>query len=149
MIIYIHFKTKISKIRHVPKVRRFIPNTPKLYLYISSRSTFLIGCLGYAVAQLWFAYSTTELMVILARMFAGLFTGGIYVSFLTYIVNVANPEDQAKYLTYNATIQSVGSAFGYMIGAMFADLNVAEEMQVFITSMKMGDAKSEAEPPAA
>lgn len=27
---------------------------------------------------------------------------------------------------------------GYMIGAMFADLNVAEEMQVFIASMKMG-----------
>ena len=62
----------------------------KINVYISSRSTFLIGCLGYAVAQLWFAYSTTELMVILARMFAGLFTGGIYVSFLTYIVNVGD-----------------------------------------------------------
>ena len=96
----------------------------KINVYISSRSTFLIGCLGYAVAQLWFAYSTTELMVILARMFAGLFTGGIYVSFLTYIVNVANPEDQAKYLTYNATIQSVGSAFGYMIGGFLGEYSV-------------------------
>ena len=96
----------------------------KINVYISSRSTFLIGCLGYAVAQLWFAYSTTELMVILARMFAGLFTGGIYVSFLTYIVNVAKPEDQAKYLTYNATIQSVGSAFGYMIGGFLGELSV-------------------------
>lgn len=96
----------------------------KINVYISSRRTFLIGCLGYAVAQLWFAYSTTELMVILARMFAGLFTGGIYVSFLTYIVNVANPEDQAKYLTYNATIQSVGSAFGYMIGGFLGEYSV-------------------------
>ncbi|MBE5971025.1 MAG: MFS transporter [Lachnoclostridium sp.] len=96
----------------------------KINVYISSRSTFLIGCLGYAVAQLWFAFSTTELMVILARMFAGLFTGGIYVSFLTYIVNVANPEDQAKYLTYNATIQSVGSAFGYMIGGFLGEFSV-------------------------
>ena len=96
----------------------------KINVYISSRSTFLIGCLDYAVAQLWFAYSTTELMVILARMFAGLFTGGIYVSFLTYIVNVAKPEDQAKYLTYNATIQSVGSAFGYMIGGFLGELSV-------------------------
>ena len=96
----------------------------KINVYISSRSTFLIGCFGYAVAQLWFAYSTTELMVILARMFAGLFTGGIYVSFLTYIVNVANPEDQAKYLTYNATIQSVGSAFGYMIGGFLGEYSV-------------------------
>ncbi len=96
----------------------------KINVYISSRRTFLIGCLGYAVAQLWFAFSTTELMVILARMFAGLFTGGIYVSFLTYIVNVANPEDQAKYLTYNATIQSVGSAFGYMIGGFLGEFSV-------------------------
>ena len=96
----------------------------KINVYISSRSTFLIGCLGYAVAQLWFAYSTTELMVILARMFAGLFTGGIYVSFLTYIVNVAKPEDQAKYLTYNATIQSVGSAFGYMVGGFLGEFSV-------------------------
>jgi len=96
----------------------------KINVYISSRSTFLIGCLGYAVAQLWFAYSTTELMVILARMFAGLFTGGIYVSFLTYIVNVAKAEDQAKYLTYNATIQSVGSAFGYMVGGFLGEISV-------------------------
>ncbi len=96
----------------------------KINVYISSRSTFLIGCLGYAVAQLWFAYSTTELMVILARMFAGLFTGGIYVSFLTYVVNVAKPEDQAKYLTYNATIQSVGSAFGYMVGGFLGEFSV-------------------------
>ncbi|MBQ7795488.1 MAG: MFS transporter [Lachnospiraceae bacterium] len=96
----------------------------KINVYISSRSTFLIGCLGYAVAQLWFAYSTTELMVILARMFAGLFTGGIYVSFLTYIVNIAKPEDQAKYLTYNATIQSVGSAFGYMVGGFLGEFSV-------------------------
>ncbi|MBR5266690.1 MAG: MFS transporter [Lachnospiraceae bacterium] len=96
----------------------------KINVYISSRRTFLIGCLGYAVAQLWFAYSTTELQIILARMFAGLFTGGIYVSFLTYIVNVAKPEDQAKYLTYNATIQSVGSAFGYMVGGFLGEFSV-------------------------
>ncbi len=96
----------------------------KINIYISSRRTFLIGCLGYAVAQLWFAYSVTEMQIILARMFAGLFTGGIYVSFLTYIVNVSNPEDQARYLTYNATIQSVGSAFGYMIGGFLGEFSV-------------------------
>ena len=71
------------------------------------------------MAQVWFAYATTELMIILARMFAGLFTGGIFVSFLTYIVNKSDPEDQGKYLTYSATIKSVASAFGYMIGGFF------------------------------
>ena len=60
----------------------------------------------------------------LARMFAGLFTGGIFVSFLTYIVNKSDPEDQGKYLTYSATIKSVASAFGYMIGGFLGEFSV-------------------------
>ena len=76
------------------------------------------------MAQVWFAYATTELMIILARMFAGLFTGGIFVSFLTYIVNKSDPEDQGKYLTYSATIKSVASAFGYMIGGFLGEFSV-------------------------
>ena len=96
----------------------------KINNYISSRLSLLICCLGYGVAQIWFAYATTELMIILARMFAGLFTGGIFVSFLTYIVNKSNPEDQGKYLTYSATIKSVASAFGYMIGGFLGESSV-------------------------
>ena len=96
----------------------------KINGYISSRVTLLIGCLGYGIAQLWFAYATTELMIILARMFAGLFTGGIFVSFLTYVVNVSKPEDQAKFLTYSATIKSVAGAFGYLIGGFLGEISV-------------------------
>lgn len=96
----------------------------KINVYISSRKSLLICCCGYGIAQLWFAFATTELMIILARMFAGLFTGGIFVSFLTYVVNVSKPEDQAKYLTYSATIQSVASAFGYMIGGFIGEFSV-------------------------
>ena len=68
----------------------------KINNYISSRLSLLICCLGYGVAQIWFAYATTELMIILARMFAGLFTGGIFVSFLTYIVNKVKPGRPGK-----------------------------------------------------
>ncbi len=96
----------------------------KINNYVSSRFSLLICCCGYGVAQIWFAYATTELMIILARMFAGLFTGGIFVSFLTYIVNASKPEDQAKYLTYSATIQSVAAAFGYMIGGFIGEFSV-------------------------
>lgn len=96
----------------------------KINLYISSRLSLLICCCGYGIAQIWFAYATTELMIILARMFAGLFTGGVFVSFLTYIVNVSRPEDQAKYLTVSATIKSVASAFGYMIGGFLGEISV-------------------------
>lgn len=96
----------------------------KINVYISSRTSLLICCCGYGIAQIWFAYATTELMIILARMFAGIFTGGIFVSFLTYVVNVARPEDQGKYLTYTATIKSVAGAFGYMVGGFLGEISV-------------------------
>lgn len=96
----------------------------KINRYISSRLSLLICCCGYGVAQLWFACATTEFMIILARMFAGLFTGGIFVSILTYVVNVSKPEDQGRFLTYSATIRSVAGAFGYMIGGVIGEFSV-------------------------
>ena len=96
----------------------------KLNSKISSRLTLLIGCCGYGLAQLWFALATTELMIILARLFAGVFVGGIFVSFLTYVVNMADPKDQPKYLTWSATIQSVAGAFGYLVGGVLGEYSI-------------------------
>ena len=96
----------------------------KLNTKISSRLTLLIGCCGYGIAQLWFALATTELMIILARLFAGVFVGGIFVSFLTYVVNMADPKDQPKYLTWSATIQSVAGAFGYLVGGVLGEYTI-------------------------
>lgn len=96
----------------------------KINNYVSSRLTLAVCCCGYGAAQVWFAYSTTELQIILARMFAGLFTGGIFVNFLTYVVNKSAPQDQGKHLTISATIQSVAGAFGYMIGGFLGEISV-------------------------
>ena len=96
----------------------------KINNYISSRVSLLICCIGYGVAQVWFAYATTEAMIICARLFAGAFVGGIFVSFLTYVVNVARPEDQPRYLTYSATIHSVAGAFGYLIGGVLGEFSI-------------------------
>ena len=96
----------------------------KINRYISSRTTLLIGCTGYGLAQLWFALSTTETMIICARLLAGAFVGGIQVSFLTYVVNAADPEDQPRYLTWTATITAVVSAFGYLIGGLMGEWSI-------------------------
>lgn len=96
----------------------------KLNSYIAARISLLVCCCGYGVAQVWFACSTTEPQIILARMFAGLFTGGVFVSFLTYVVGTSKPEDQGKHLTITATIQSVASAFGYMVGGFLGEISV-------------------------
>ncbi len=102
----------------------FSPFWGKLNGAISSRQTLLICCMGYGVAQLGFACATTQAMILLVRVLAGVFVGGIFVSFLTYVINVARPEDQAKYLTYSATIQAVCGAFGYLVGGVLGEFSI-------------------------
>lgn len=102
----------------------------KINNYVSSRLSMAVCCCGYGAAQVWFAYSTTEFQIVLARMFAGLFTGGVFVSFLTYVVNKSVPGDQGKHLTITATIQSVASAFGYMIGGFLGEISVLTAFMV-------------------
>ena len=102
----------------------FSPFWGKMNLSISSRNTLLICCAGYGIAQLGFAFSTSQAMILLMRVSAGVFVGGIFVSFLTYVLNIANPEDQAKFLTYSATIQAVCGAFGYLVGGIMAEFSI-------------------------
>ena len=102
----------------------FSPFWGKLNGAISSRQTLMICCVGYGVAQLGFACATTQGMILLVRVLAGVFVGGIFVSFLTYVINMAKPEDQAKYLTYSATIQAVCGAFGYLVGGVLGEFSI-------------------------
>ena len=102
----------------------FSPFWGKINVIISSRNTLLIGSLGYALGQLGFAYATSQGMILLARALAGVFVGGVYVSFLTYVINEAKPEDQGKFLTYSATIQAVFGAFGYLIGGFLGEFSI-------------------------
>ena len=102
----------------------FSPFWGKINATMTSRQSLLLCCCGYAVAQLGFAYSQTQAQILLARVLAGVFVGGIFVSFLTYVINAARPEDQAKYLTYSATIQAVCGAFGYLVGGVLGEYSI-------------------------
>ena len=102
----------------------FSPFWGKLNVSISSRQTLCVCCMGYGVAQLGFACATTQAVILLVRILAGVFVGGIFVSFLTYVINTANPEDQARYLTYSATIQAVCGAFGYLVGGILGEFSI-------------------------
>ena len=96
----------------------------KMNASISSRQTLLICCSGYGVAQLMFALAQTQTGILAARVLAGIFVGGIFVSFLTYVINAAKPEDQAKFLTWSATIQAVFGAFGYLVGGLLGEVSI-------------------------
>ncbi len=110
----------------------FSPFWGQLVNYISSRRVILIGCVGYAIGQAGFGLAGSEGLMVVARMFAGVFTGGIFTATLTYVVNTSPTESRSNYLTISATIQAVASAFGYFAGGMLGEIgvNLAVIMQV-------------------
>ena len=55
------------------------PSWGNINRFISSRQSLLICCVGYAVAQLGFAYSTTQAGILFVRLLAGVFIGGMFV----------------------------------------------------------------------
>jgi MFS family permease len=103
----------------------FSPFWGKLNTFLSSRVCLLIGSIGYALGQFLFSIAQTELQFIIARAFAGLFTGGSFVSLINYVVNMS-PDEKTRgvYLAAIATIQSVAGAFGYFVGGMLGEINV-------------------------
>lgn len=102
----------------------FSPFWGKITGYISSRRSMLIGGVGYAIGQLMFGFARTEIMVVVARGFAGIFTGATFVSMMTYVVNTSSEEERGQNLTILATIQSVASAFGYLIGGLLGEISI-------------------------
>lgn len=97
----------------------FSPLWGKLGDYIALRTIMLISGLGYAAGQVFFLFAQSETMIIIGRMFAGIFVGGAFTSFSNYIINTAaDAAERDRHLTYFFTIQSVASACGYFIGGM-------------------------------
>ncbi len=112
----------------------FSPFWGQLISYISSRRVMLIGCLGYATGQAMFGMAHTEGLMVAARLFAGIFTGGLFTATLTYVINTSPDEMRSRYLTAAATISTVASAFGYFIGGMLGEIGV----NVSITAQVIG-----------
>ena len=98
----------------------------KLNGTIPSKVSLCIGCLGYALGQVFFALARTELQFTLARAFTGLFTSACYVSLLTYTLSLSDdPKEQGANLTIVATLQMVGNSFGYLVGGLLGEISIA------------------------
>ena len=103
----------------------FSPFWGKVSTYISSRNTLLVSCVGYGVGQVFFALSQTTAQFLMARFFAGVFCGGIFVGILTYIVgNAPDEKARSKFLVMSATIEAVFNSMGYFVGGMLGEIGV-------------------------
>lgn len=102
----------------------FSPFWGKLADYLQSRSILLIGCAGYGIGQFFFWQADMPATIMMARCFSGFFVGGISVAMLTYLVNTSAPKDRSRNLTIHATVVTVASTFGYLIGGLAGELSL-------------------------
>ena len=102
----------------------FSPFWGKLCAYIPTKRVILICSLGYAVGQMIFGAATTEVMVVGGRMFAGIFTGGVFTAFSNYVINTSHPDLRGKNLTLMVTVQNVCGAVGYFLGGIMGVVSV-------------------------
>ncbi|MBR2596229.1 MAG: MFS transporter [Solobacterium sp.] len=100
----------------------FSPFWGKLCGYMSTRRIMLICSLGYAVGQIIFGTAMSEVQVVGGRMFAGIFTGGVYTAMANHVINLS--EDRGRDLVWLTTIQNVAGAVGYFVGGMLGVISV-------------------------
>lgn len=93
-----------------------------------------IASLGYAMGQLLFLNSTTVLGILLARLAAGLFSGGCTVCFMAYVADVSEPEQMGRYMALCAALTSAGVAAGYLLGGVLGDISIPA---VFMTQFSL------------
>lgn len=118
----------------------FSPFWGKMAGYLSSKTVMLICGVGYAAGQVFFGLARTEMQFLLARMLAGAFAGGSYVTFLTYTVNCSPDEKRGRALTLQATLIAVSSSFGYFVGGMAGNGNalISVWLQVAVLVLSSG-----------
>lgn len=86
---------------------------------------YTIGCLGYGLGQVGFALSTSFWTLMLARMVAGFFVGGVMVMQLTIVLDYSNENSLASNLTIHATVSTIAGALGYLIGGFIGDYSIS------------------------
>ena len=100
----------------------FSPFWGKLCGYMSTRRIMLVCSLGYALGQIIFGTAMSELQVVGGRMFAGIFTGGVYTAMANHVINLS--EDRGRDLVWLTTVQNVAGAVGYFVGGMLGVISV-------------------------
>ena len=102
----------------------FSPFWGKMREYFSARGLLFIGCLGYAGGQFLFSISKTMPIILLARCTSGVFVGAISVSTLVYATDHGVTDRAGENLAKLAILQSLGAAFGYLIGGVLGSRSI-------------------------
>lgn len=83
-----------------------------------------VGCIGYALAQMMFCFSTTQFTIMAARIISGFFIGAINISHLAYLIDVSEKDGLGKNVIVMSTLASVSCTFGYLVGGVLGDHSI-------------------------
>ena len=101
----------------------FSPFWGKLCGYIPTKRIMFLCSLGYALGQIIFGTAMSEAQIVGGRMFAGIFTGGVYTAMANYVINLS--EDRGRDLVWLTMIQNVAGAAGFFVGGMLGVISVS------------------------
>lgn len=96
--------------------------------------TLVITITGYAFGQLMFLNSTNIWQILVARMIAGVFSGGCTVSLMAYVADTADPDRCGGHMAICAALTSAAIAVGYLVGGLLGDISVRT---AFLTQFAM------------
>ena len=102
----------------------FSPFWGKLSTRYGSAKVASLCFVGYGIGQYMFMVANTEFTIILARLVSGLFTGGVMVNQLIYLMENSALDKRSQNLAINATIMAVVSAFGFLVGGYLGDISL-------------------------
>ena len=102
----------------------FSPFWGKVSKNFGSAKVIGFGFFGYGIGQGVFGLATTEMGIVMGRMLAGFFIGAVMVNQMIYIMNNSTIENRGKNLAIAATIMSVVSPFGFLIGGFLGDISI-------------------------
>ena len=84
-----------------------------------------LGFIGYGVSAILFSMATSWHLVIIARFIGGMSVAGTRVNSMAYLTSIdASSQDRSKLLVMYASMQSIGGAFGFLIGGIIGDVNL-------------------------
>lgn len=96
----------------------------KLSKNLSSAKIMSFAFVGYGIGQAVFGLATTEFGIVLGRMLGGFFVGGIMTNQMIYVINNSDAKNRGTNLAIVATIMSVVSPFGFLIGGFLGDISI-------------------------
>ena len=94
----------------------------KLCNYYATKKILVLTTLGYCLGQFFFFLARSDAAMFSARLFAGLFSGGMWTAALNYIVNTSEDEERGRNLTIFVTVQSVFNAMGFFLGGVLGEI---------------------------